>query len=141
MFSFGVLQAVHAYIQSVKLQRLESQTQRDILYKNKRSSHAFLKGLIQTRPHRSTSLCGKICITPPKCIRKERRRNTYSAVVLLQPPCCGDAVFRWERETTLFGLLNENTTRNQLSYICNTVSEQYNAIFECVQRILQWTIS
>ncbi len=31
-----------------------------------------------TSPHKSPSLCGKICITPPKCLRKERRRNFYS---------------------------------------------------------------
>ncbi len=33
-FVFGVLQAVCAYIRSVKLQRIKSQTQRDILYKS-----------------------------------------------------------------------------------------------------------
>ncbi len=33
-FVFGVLQAVCAYISSVKLQRLKSQNQRDILYKS-----------------------------------------------------------------------------------------------------------
>ncbi len=33
-FVFGVLQAVWAYIRSVKLQRIKSQTQRDILYKS-----------------------------------------------------------------------------------------------------------
>ncbi len=33
-FVFGVLQAVCAYIRSVKLQRLKSQTQSDILYKS-----------------------------------------------------------------------------------------------------------
>ncbi len=37
-FVFGVLQAVHAYIGSVKLQRLKSQTQRYILYKNEDSA-------------------------------------------------------------------------------------------------------
>ncbi len=40
--------------------------------------HAFLKRLIQTRPHMSTSLCGKICKTPPKCICNERGRDFYS---------------------------------------------------------------
>uniref|UniRef100_A0A8C2FZH1 non-specific serine/threonine protein kinase n=1 Tax=Cyprinus carpio TaxID=7962 RepID=A0A8C2FZH1_CYPCA len=29
-------------------------------------------------PHISTSVCGKICIMPPKCSRKERRRTFYS---------------------------------------------------------------
>ncbi len=51
------------------------------------------------------------------------------AVVLLLPlaPCRGDAVFHCESESTLFGLPNEYTTRNQwLSYIYNTVPEQYN---------------
>ncbi len=71
-----LLQAICAYIRSLKLQRLKSQNQRDIRYK--RLCHALLKRLIQTRPHMSTSLCGEICITPPKCIRKERRRNYYS---------------------------------------------------------------
>ncbi len=51
------------------------------------------------------------------------------AVVLLLPlPCPGDAEFHCESESTLFGLPNEYTTRNQwLSYIYNTVPEQYNA--------------
>ncbi len=51
------------------------------------------------------------------------------AVVLLLPPasCSGDAVFRCERETTLFGLPKEDTARNQwLSCSYNTVPEQYN---------------
>ncbi len=51
------------------------------------------------------------------------------AVVLLLPPapCPGDAVFRCESETTLFGLPKEDTTRNQwLSCIYNTVPEYFN---------------
>ncbi len=37
-------------------------------------------------------------------------------------------MFRCESESTLFGLPNENTTGNKwLSYIYNTVPEQYNA--------------
>ncbi len=51
------------------------------------------------------------------------------AVVLLLPPapCRGDAVFRCESETTLFGLPEEDTTRNQwLSCIYNSVPEQFN---------------
>ncbi len=49
------------------------------------------------------------------------------AVVLLLPPapCRGDAVFRCESESTLFGLPKEDTTRNQrLSCIYNTIPEQ-----------------
>ncbi len=51
------------------------------------------------------------------------------AVVLLLPPapCPEDAVFRCERENTLFGLPEEDTTRNQwLSCIYNTVPDQFN---------------
>ncbi len=51
------------------------------------------------------------------------------AVVLLLPPasCRGDAVFRCESESTLFGLPKEDTTRNQwLSCVYNTVPEQFN---------------
>ncbi len=44
------------------------------------------------------------------------------AVVLLLAPCAGDAVFRCERETTLFGRPKEDTTRNQCIY--NIVPEQ-----------------
>ncbi len=72
-FVFGVLQAVREYIRSVKLQRLKSQTQRDILLKVKTRPR-----LPKTRPHMSTSLCGKICITPPNCLCKERRCSFYS---------------------------------------------------------------
>ncbi len=53
-------------------------------------------------------------------------RAIILAVVLMLPPatCPGDAVFRCERETTLFGLPKEDTTRNQwLSCIYNTVPE------------------
>ncbi len=41
-------------------------------------------------------------------------------------PCPGDAVFRCESGSTLFGLPKEDTTRNQLSSIYNTVPEQFN---------------
>ncbi len=68
------------------------------------------------------------CIHLPKCIRKERGRVFILAVVLLLPPapCPGDAVFRCESESTLFGLPKEDITRNQwLSYMYNTVPEQF----------------
>uniref|UniRef100_A0A672NS08 Akirin-2 n=1 Tax=Sinocyclocheilus grahami TaxID=75366 RepID=A0A672NS08_SINGR len=40
-------------------------------------------------PHISTSLCGNISITPPKCARKERRRNFYSrcSIVAVKTLC------------------------------------------------------
>uniref|UniRef100_A0A8C1YCU6 Fucosyltransferase n=1 Tax=Cyprinus carpio TaxID=7962 RepID=A0A8C1YCU6_CYPCA len=41
----------------------------------------------------STSRCGKICITPPKCSCKEKRHNFSScSIVVATPPCCGNAV-------------------------------------------------
>ncbi len=51
--------------------------------------HAFLKHLIQSLPHKSTSLCWKICKTPPKCLRKERRHNFYSrcSIVVVETLC------------------------------------------------------
>ncbi len=50
-----------------------------------------------------------------------------AVVLLLPPPCRGDAVFHCESETTLFGLPKEESTRNQwLSCIYNSVPEQFN---------------
>ncbi len=75
----------------------------------------------------STSRCGKICKTLAKCIAKKEGVTIILAVVLMLPsaPCHGDAVFRCESESTLFGLPKEDTTRNQwLSCIYNTVPEQ-----------------
>ncbi len=93
-----------------------------------RLCHSPLKRLIQTPPPpTSTSLCGKICITPPKRIRKDRRRNYYSRCSIVATVVETLAVFHCESKTTLFGLPKEDTTRNQwLSCICNTVPEQYN---------------
>ncbi len=60
---------------------------------------------------------------------KEGVISILAVVLLLLPvPCRGDAVFHCESESTSFGLPKEDTTRNQwLSYIYNTVPEQYNA--------------
>ncbi len=59
---------------------------------------------------------------------KEGGTIILSVVLLLPPePCRGDAMFHCERESTLFGLPKEYTTRNQwLSCIYNTVPEQIN---------------
>ncbi len=70
---------------------------KEIFFIKLRLDHAFLKRLIQTRPHMSTSRCGEICITPPKCIRNERRRS-YSGCSIVAA-MSWDAVFRCERET------------------------------------------
>ncbi len=60
--------------------------------------------------------------------KKEGVTNILAVVLLLPPaPCPGDAVFRGERESTLFGLPEEDTTRNQwLSCVYNTAPEQFN---------------
>ncbi len=60
--------------------------------------------------------------------KKEDGTIILALVLLLQSaPCPGDAVFYCESENTLFGLRNEDTTRNQwLSCIYNTVPEQFN---------------
>ncbi len=59
---------------------------------------------------------------------KEGRIIILDVVLLLPPaPCPGDAVFRCESESTLFGLPKEDKTRNQwLSCIYNTVPEEFN---------------
>ncbi len=78
----------------------------------------------------STSRCGKICITPPKCKRKERGRNFYSRCSIVAAAGAMSwrcFVFCCESKSTLFGLPNEYTTRNQwLSCIYNIVPVQYN---------------
>ncbi len=60
--------------------------------------------------------------------KKEGVIFILAVVLLLSPaPCRGDAVFRCESESTLFGLPKEDTTRNQwLSCIYNAVPEQFN---------------
>ncbi len=62
---------------------------------------------------------------------KEGVTFILSVVLLLPPaPCPGDAVFRCERESTLFGLPNEDTTINQwLSCIYNTVSTSIAVVY------------
>jgi len=70
-------------------------------------------------------VCRTICIMPPKCSCKERRRNFYSHC------CCQrhvvEMLFHCESENTLFGLPKQDTTRNQwLICINNTVPEQLN---------------
>ncbi len=65
----------------------------------------------------------------PNVYAKKEGGTIILAVVLLLPPapCPGDAVFRCESKSTLFGLPEEDTTRNQwLSCIYNTVPEQFN---------------
>jgi len=77
----------------------------------------------------STSLCGKICITLPRCSRKERRHNFDSRCSIAATAAMSwrHCVFHCESKTTLFGLPKEDTTRNQwLSCIYNTVPEQFN---------------
>ncbi len=53
----------------------------------------------------ATSRCGNICLMPPKCSRKERRRgfsNHSNVDAAVSGRCC---VFLCESKITLFGLL------------------------------------
>ncbi len=98
---------------------------------HKRAILRLVHALIKQNPSfkhatTSTSQCGKICKTPPKCISKERRRNYYSrcsiiaATSIMSWRCC---VSLWK----YFVWAKEDTIRNQwLSCIYNTVPEQFN---------------
>ncbi len=62
------------------------------------------------------------------------------AVVLLLPPasCPGDAVFRCERETTLFGIQKRTQLEISGSVVFTTLFQNSTTqILECVQRNLQ----
>ncbi len=74
----------------------------------------------------------------PNVHTKKEGVTVILAVVLLLL-CSGDAVFRCERETTLFVLPKEDTTRDQwLSCVYNTVPEQFNPnIRECAAHLTE----
>ncbi len=111
-FPFGVSHADCAWIRSLKLQRLKSQTQRDIIYKSKFSATPPLKRLIQTRPTCLRHSVGRFANHSRNVHAEKGGMIFILAVVLLLPaPCPGDAVFRCERESTLFGLPKEDTTK------------------------------
>ncbi len=95
----------------------------------------------------STLLCGKISKTPPKRIHNERRCNCYSCCSIVAGRavlCPGDAVFHCCKRK-YFVLGSQKRTQLEisgLSYIYTTLSQNSSTqIFECVQRILQITIS
>ncbi len=122
-FLFGVLQAVHALIRSLKFQRRKSQNQRDILYK---SSNGSFK-----RPHVYVTMWGDSQNTAQMFTKGSGTIILAVVLLLLPAPCRGDVVLHCETETTLFGLPKEDTTRNQwLCCIYNTVkSKYYSAIY------------
>ncbi len=71
---------------------------------------------------------------------KEGRTIIVDVVLFLPPaPCPGDAVLRCERESTLFGLPKDDTTRNKwLRCFYNTVPEQYNSnIRLCAAHVME----
>ncbi len=70
---------------------------------------------------------GKFAKHRPNVYAKKEGGTIIQAVVFLLPPapCRGGAVFHCERESTLFGLPKEDTTRRWLSCIYNTVPEQF----------------
>ncbi len=69
-----------------------------------RFCHAPLKRLIQTRPHMSMSRCGNICVMPPKCSRKERRRGFSNRSSVHEAMSGRRCLFLGESKSTLFGL-------------------------------------
>ncbi len=75
-----------------------------------------------------------------------QRKGARLIVVLLLPPepCPGDAVFRWESETTLFGLPKEDTTRNQWSRCFYNTVEQFKLIVNrpnpTALSLIVWTV-
>jgi len=103
-----------------------------------RLDHAPLKQLIQTPPHMSTSQCAEICITPPKYIHNERRRSYYSGCSIVAVVSWRRCVSLWKRNYFVWDP-KEDTTRNQwLSYIHNTVPEQFNPnIRECAAHLTE----
>ncbi len=113
---FGVLQAVCAQIRSLKLQRLKNRP------RPPKTAHS------NTPAHVYVTVWGDFHNTAQIYTQRKGAWFLFTVVLLLPPaPCPGDAVFRCESETALFGLPKEDTTRNQwLSCFYNTVPEQFN---------------
>ncbi len=72
----------------------------------------------------STSRCGNICVMPPKCSGKERRRgfsNHSSVDAAMSGRCC---VFLCESKSTSFGLPKVDAIRNHwLKFVYNTTAQ------------------
>ncbi len=72
----------------------------------------------------STSRCGNICVMPPKCSRKARRRgfsNHSSVDAAMSGRRC---VFLCESKSTLFGLPKVDAIRNHwLRFVYNTTAQ------------------
>ncbi len=89
--------------------------------------------LLLFRCERETTLFGEICITPPICIRNEKRRSYYSGCSVMFWRHC---VLLWKRNYFVWDP-KEDTNRNQwFSCTYNTVQNSSTQILECVQRIL-----
>ncbi len=92
--------------------KAQSLPQKDLFYLKEKADPDGLKRLIQTHSHMSTSRCGNICVMPPKCSRKERRRgfsNHSSVDAAVSGRRC---VFLCESKNTLFGLSKVDAIRN-----------------------------
>ncbi len=114
-----------------KVAKTKVSNPRDILYLLFNSYRVKTRPRPPKTPHSnmSKSLCGEICITPPKRIRNERRRSYYSVCSVV----AAAGVMFWRRCVSLWKRNyfvwdpNEDTTRNQwFSCIHNTVTEQFN---------------
>ncbi len=115
--------AVCACIRSA-VTKLKVSHKRIYSIKKRRLIQTGLKRLIQTPPHMSTSRCGNICVMPPKCSRKERRRgfsNHSSVDAAVSGRRC---VFLCESKSTLFGLLKVDAIRNHwLRFVYNRTAQ------------------
>ncbi len=72
----------------------------------------------------STSRCGNICLMPPKCSRKERRRGFSNRNSVDEAMTGRRCVFLFERKSTLFGLPKVDAIRNHWLRLFTT--EQHN---------------
>ncbi len=115
--------AVCSCIRSADLQSSKSPTKRFILSKREGRSRLGWNTSLK-RPHMSTSQCGNICVMPPKCSRKERKRgfsNHRSVDAAMSRRRC---VFLCESKSTLFGLQKVDAIRNHSFKLFTT--EQHN---------------
>ncbi len=85
---------------------------------------APLKTSTSNTPPMSTSRCGNICVMPPKCSRKERRRgfsDRSSVDAAVSGRLC---VLLYESKSTLFGLPKVDAFRNHwLRLVYNTTAQ------------------
>ncbi len=128
--SFVCYVAACARIRSAELQSL---SQKDLFNLKEKADPDWAKTPHSNTPHMSMSLCGNICIMPPKCSREERRRG-FSKRSSVDAAVSGRrCVFLGESKSTLFDLPKVDAFTNhrlrlvynrkaqpKCLYLCNT---------------------